>query len=174
MTMRWAEADEFIGVARLQCVGLLPKEHLLALQQLLAGDKSPLPDAGAALRALSSVLEVQAEGPLEALQDTLSEAAGALRAAARLFAQPATLRSASDVAALRRRDAAAAAAEAAGVAPALAREIAQSLAFPKDGDVRGALRALATKFHPDRHPGREAEVITAFLHVQRLREQSSW
>jgi len=175
MTMRWAEADTFIGTARQQCVGLLPKEHLLALQRRLAGDTVPVPDVGAALRALSSVLEGQAEGPLAALQDTLSEAASALRAAARLFTQPASVRPAGrDAAVLRRCGAVAAAAAAAGVPLQLAREIAQSLAFPREGDVRGALRALATKFHPDRHPGREEEVIVAFLHVQRLREQNSW
>mmetsp|Transcript_125794 Transcript_125794/g.350505 ORF Transcript_125794/g.350505 Transcript_125794/m.350505 type:complete len:349 (+) Transcript_125794:52-1098(+) len=184
---RWGEADDLIGAARMQCGTFLPNEHLAALQGLL-GDSRPLPEAGEALKALSSVLEVHAEGTsrtYSSLQDTLEEAAGALRAAARLFVAPRAERpprarctapapTAGRGRVSGRMGAIAAAATRAGVAPEVACEIEQSLDQALGGDMQGALRALARKYHPDRHPGRETEVLPTFLYVQQLREQDRW
>lgn len=174
---QWAEADQLIGTARAQCGTFLPKEHLATLQKMLA-DSQKLPGATDALRALSAVLEGRAElPPMDSLQDLLVDAASALRTAARLFAAPASRPPRRRAAAQQRADrmgAIALDAVKSGVQPAFARELEESVANAPGGDVQGALRALAKKYHPDRHPGAEMTVLPMFRHVQQLREERRW
>lgn len=173
---RWADADALIGAAREQCGTFLPNEHLAAVQRLLV-DSRTVNDAKEALKALGSILEVRAEVPvLSKVEDLLWEAAGALRAAARLFTTtaPKAAPRRHAAAAPSRLGAIALGATQAGVTPALARELEEALSTAAPGKYQSTLRALAKKYHPDRHPGREMEVLPMFLHVQQLRENSRW
>lgn len=131
-------------------------EQLAALQGLLTAPSPAQPLPREALNALSKALEGYAEGLKEACaclatqtEDALFDAAGMLRAAARLFsvAHPAA-RTLDPM-----------------------REITSQVAQAPKEDRRSLLRTLAQQYHPDRHPGREMEVLPVFLHVQGLRKE---
>jgi len=108
-------------------------------------------------------------GQLDQLEDAFFDAAGALSAAARLFDKKAHVAS---------PDVASAAAAVDPPVPSAASAFAQideALATASSPQHRrSVLRELAKQFHPDRNPGREAEVLAVFRHVQQLRvEQRS-
>jgi len=184
----WTEAELCLGhVAGLDCGAILPNEHLAALRALVDGSSEPL-DARAALMALGRALEERAEGlgdAWQASQDAFIDAAGALRAGARLFNMPRANRP------HRAAAASAAAGSSGGTAsrprsasrfvgrslhsPALLSEIQSIMADPSSAGRKAKLRTLAKRYHPDQHPGREMEVLPTFLHIQRLRDdERSW
>lgn len=176
---RWDRARHFLSVARSQVNPLFPQEQLEVLKGMLSGS-SALVDTTAALAGLGRTLETQAQRVNEAcscldgavcgqLEDAFFDAAGALSAAARLFDKKARVASAGV-------GPAAAAAE--PPAPRAASNFAlidEALAVASSPQHRRAvLKSLAKQFHPDRHPGREAEVLAAFRHVQKLRSEERW
>mmetsp|Transcript_131522 Transcript_131522/g.256225 ORF Transcript_131522/g.256225 Transcript_131522/m.256225 type:complete len:160 (+) Transcript_131522:627-1106(+) len=148
------------------------------------------------LKGLGSVLENHAEVPslrpewpaeaCVALEDLLVEAAGACRAAARLLATPATAAAAarkprtakhSEVSkpdARRLGGPLAEAAAQAGVPYSLALEIEHEIEQTPPGRLDTTLRSLLKRFHPDRHPGQEREVLPIFQYVQRFRESTQF
>lgn len=171
---QWEELEALVCAARTRCGTLLDDEHLGALGRAVRGvvgtTAAPLPSgaatgAAAALSALGRGFERRAESFTdsasaagEAISEALFGAAGALRSAARLFAM-------TSAAPTPPRAAAASPLE-------LLEEIEKRMAStPEDAGAWAAdpLRALARHFHPDRNPGREAEVLPAFHRVQALR-----
>jgi hypothetical protein len=181
---RWDRARHFLSVARdrSQVNPLFPQEQLEVLKGMLSGS-SALVDTTAALAGFGRTLERQAErvseacscldgrvcGQLDQLEDAFFDAAGALSAAARLFDKKARVASPD------------AGSAAVAVEPSLPRaasafaQIDQALATASSPQQRrSVLRELAKQFHPDRHPGREAEVLAAFRHVQKLRSEERW
>jgi len=178
LSQHWAEADYMIGVAREKCSPLFPQEHLAALQGLLTASPEPwlAGKPQEALSALSRALQIHADGLSDAsmpLQDALLDAAGALRSAARVFAAPAQSRAQSRVhAASNFRNAADDAAM--NDKPSLD-AISRAVEEAPRSEMKSLLRKFAKQFHPDRHPGREMEVLPVFMHVQKLRENLfSW
>jgi hypothetical protein len=195
LQQRWAEADRFIDSARANCGTFLPNENLAAVQALLTEESlKALPNAAKAFKGLGSVLEshaevpsLQPEWPSEAciaLEDMLAEAAGACRAAARLLATPAI--AATDAQQPRKAKhktvskddprrwggPVAEAAAQAGVPYGVALEIEQELEQTPPGRLDSTLRSLLKRFHPDRYPGKEMEVLPIFRYVQRFREST--
>lgn len=152
-----------------QCSAILCQESMAALWGLLT--VSPLaPTPQEALTSLSALVESYAERLLEA-EDVLYTAASTLSAASRLFASPTK----------RPRRRAAAGAMGAHAAPDLDRgrisvmDITAMVEQAPRDERKKLMRDLARKFHPDRHPGREMEILPIFLHVQKLREEwSKW
>lgn len=170
LSQHWSEADYMIGLAREKCSPLFPQEHLAALQGLLTASPEPwlAGKPQEALSALSRALQIHADGLSDAsmpLQDALLDAAGALRSAARVFAAPAQSRvhAASNFHSAADDDAAM------HDTPSLD-AISRAVEEAPRAEMKSLLRKFAKQFHPDRHPGREMEVLPVFMHVQRLRE----
>ncbi|CAE8716699.1 unnamed protein product, partial [Polarella glacialis] len=161
-----------------RCKGLFAQEHLAAITELLAGNSVPsstpppsAADVREALAALGQNLESSADRFDEALEDFFLDAAGALRSAARLFAPPAPPRktppppASSDARAV----------SSSSSPPQSIQDIERAVISALPAERRAILRELARQYHPDRNPGREMEVLPAFLYVQRLREEwSRW
>lgn len=169
LSQHWAEADVMIGVAREKCSPLFPQEHLAALQGLLTASPEPwlAGKPQEALSGLSRALQIHADGLSDAsrpLQDALLDAAGALRSAARVFAAPAhsSSRAASGVRSTAHDTVT-------HDTPSLD-AISRAVEGAPRAEMKSILRKFAKQFHPDRHPGREMEVLPVFMHVQRLRE----
>lgn len=168
MRDQWAQAGDLLGSARVQCTSLFPQEHLASLQRLFNAPCEAAVDGlkpQNALLALGRILEARAESLSEAyetLQDALFDAAGTLRAAARLFSVPgARVEAQIDAVTLDFE-----------ASPQMSlEEISRMLAAVPMDKRKRLLRALARQHHPDRHVGREMEVLPVFLHVQRLREE---
>lgn len=173
----WAEAEDLAGASGFQCDGLFPREHLLVLQAFLAGSPSSISLCDS-LKALGCSLEEKAERLntvcAQALQDALFDAAGALRAGARLFTLPRAQAAANQVASAAgswSRPGAATQQQRQEYWPLTPLDVDNFVAQATPEERRTLLRTLARQYHPDRHPGSEMEVLPVFLHVQRLREQ---
>lgn len=156
---RWIDAEGMIGTAR---------DHIKAS----AGAVAPL-NPRQALSDLVIDLEARAQDLSEVSQDALEDAAGALRAAARLFVSTETQAKRSQA-----RGRGSYISEDAVVASFLqdpqlvsARVAARLVAATKREDRTKMLRTLAKHHHPDRNPGREDQVLPTFLLVQELREE---
>lgn len=180
----WAEARaRLTGAADLDPAAPFPGRHLSVFQELLAGPAGSLAAWEAALAALGRALEEHADNlsdALDASQDALLDAAGAIRAAARLFAGPRPRRTRPQAAEGRTGHATVAGA-AAWPSPAgagdrrtrqspVVEEVRAILANPSREQRKAGLRELARRYHPDRHPGQELEVLPSFLYIQRQRE----
>jgi len=180
LSERWEDVNDHIEMAHTQCSTFLPKEHLVALQQFLNGTPAA-PDPREHLAALGKVLEARAESfgeACEALEDAVFEAAGALHAAARIFA-------AKPARETTRTNSWYGAGTPAGVGatrdpsikePRIAAfELERILAVSSAQERRAILRSMARRYHPDQNPGREREVLPVFLYVQQLRDKArSW
>lgn len=167
---QWIEAEQLLGCLPSSCSELFPKEHLEVLQMLLAWAaarpaEATMPDARKALAALSQALESASDTFDQALQNFLLDAAAALRSAARIFTPPKPAFEASYIASNFDQS------NQRFSPQSEIRAIEQAVASVPSGQRRTLLRELARKYHPDRNPGREMEVLPAFLHVQRLREE---
>lgn len=176
---RWGDADELLGAAAQTYNQLFPEEHVAALRALLVSPVTNVASAEArdtrvsrALSELASSFEAAATGGVEVpdtfAEEALFDAAASFRAAARLFpsgnmrAEANRARAATQKAVL----------NGGSSLPRTEVEI-ERLVFQAQPDQRRTiLRKLARQYHPDRNPGREMEVLPAFLYVQRLREQS--
>lgn len=174
MNEQWLRGADHIGIAQANCGTLFAQEHLTALEALqgLLRASPTAPDPREALTDLSKALEGHAETLSEAckfMEDALMDAAGALRAAARLFtaAPPARRRAAP-----RAPEAAFWDVEESGNAPVVSpAEITSRVFKVSRENQKPLLRSLARAYHPDRHPGREAQVLPIFLQVQKLRKE---
>lgn len=153
----------------------LLEEQWVDAEQLIAAARNSISDGAAmnpreALSALGETLEFRATELSEASADALEDAAGALRAAARMFVQ-------TEKASAATRDSFRSEAyifHAFLSDPQLvsARAAARLVAAAETREDRmKMLRLLAKQHHPDRNPGRESEVLPTFLLVQQLREE---
>lgn len=165
---RWAEASILLRV-RPNSAPPSWRELVASLRGLIVAS-SPGGQAefraGGALTSLAGALEAweeTASNPEKLDQEVevaLFEAIAALRAAARLLgAGPRALE----------YDATS---DGENPPPPSASEIERVVVAARPDRRRTILRTLAIQFHPDRHPGREMEVLPTFLEIQRLREET--
>lgn len=170
---QWDRAGTLMGAARGCCGPLFAQEPLSAMQKLVTGSPSSI-SVKDALLAMSHSIEEHAENFTDICEDLESElfdAAGALRAAARLFTRPCTTEGKGHVAvAARSADALASSL----AKPMSTSDIDEVLARTAPDERKEFLRTLARQYHPDGNPGREMEVLPAFLHVQKIREKNRW
>mmetsp|Transcript_7907 Transcript_7907/g.13798 ORF Transcript_7907/g.13798 Transcript_7907/m.13798 type:complete len:296 (+) Transcript_7907:84-971(+) len=143
---QWQEAEKCICDLPSQCDALLCKEDLKALQSVLAG-WLPGHDLHEALIVIGKKLEAATETADEALKDVLFDLAAALRSGARLFAFKPHSTGPQHV----------------------FQKLQQQLAQMPLEQHQAYLRQLAKRYHPDRNPGNERDVLPVFLHVQCLR-----
>mmetsp|Transcript_4065 Transcript_4065/g.9767 ORF Transcript_4065/g.9767 Transcript_4065/m.9767 type:complete len:313 (+) Transcript_4065:114-1052(+) len=149
---QWHEAQKRICDMPSQCNALLCKDDLKALQSVLSGWQ-PGSELRDALQAVGKKLEAATETADEALKDVLFDLAAAVHAGSRLFiSQPAANRPAVN-----------------DNQQSLFQQIERSVSRIPVKEQQAYLRELAKRYHPDRNPGREVEVLPAFLHVQYLR-----
>ncbi|CAJ1345518.1 unnamed protein product [Effrenium voratum] len=151
---RWAEASACICNVPRGGGALFCKDDLQALQLVLAGSlRIPGTELQEALMSVGRKLESATDSVDETLHDFFLRAAAALRSAARLFKPntPRPARSRSNQRALA--------------------DIEEHLLEAPLKQRQAMLRSLVKQYHPDRNPGREMEVLPAFLHVQHLRDE---
>eukprot|EP00439_Symbiodinium_sp_Y106_P073808 s1310_g13.t19 len=153
---QWHEAQKRICDMPSQCNALLCKDDLKALQSVLSGWQ-PGNELRDALQAVGKKLEAATETADEALKDVLFDLAAAVHAGSRLFiSQPAAKWPAAN-----------------DNQQSLFQQIERSVSRVPVKEQQAFLRELAKRYHPDRNPGREVEVLPAFLHVQYLRNMKA-
>jgi len=149
---RW-EAVQVLSSAMEQCGSMLMKSPFASASFLKGGPAAEV-DFREILAAFSWVLETQAEvccSAQDALHDAVSEAAASVRAA-KHFLPPMV------------RD-----------GPGAGLQALENIVAGLDPERRRrALRLVLKQYHPDRNPGREAEVLPIFLRAKAMRDEAQW